>query len=217
MRKYKYVLLDLDGTLIYSHLGIFSCFRKVLQKRGLPSPTDEELKKCVGPSLYYSFKNFFDMTDEEAWAATREYREEYGKTGVYENEPIEGAIEALQAMKTHGYILALATSKPQPYAEKIAQRLGFVPYLSVLVGCGFDGSFPTKADVVEEAMRRLGARAEECLMVGDRKYDIEGAREKGVDGALLKIGYGEEGEETLCNPDYVFNNFADLTAFLSEK
>lgn len=217
MRKYKYVLLDLDGTLIYSHPGIFSCFRKVLKKRGLPSPTDEELRKCIGPSLYHSFKYFFDMTDEEAWEATREYRVEYGLTGVYENEPIEGALEALKAMTAHGYILALATSKPQPYAEQIAQRLGFTPYLTVLVGCGFDGSFPTKADVVAEAVRQLGAPTEECLMVGDRKYDIEGAREKGVDGALLKIGYCEDGEEGLCKPDYVFNNLADLTAFLSEK
>ena len=81
MKKYKYVLFDLDGTLVYSHPGIFACFRYALEKMGRELPSDEELRPCVGPSLMYSFQNFFKMTEAEATEATRLYRERYTVLG----------------------------------------------------------------------------------------------------------------------------------------
>ncbi len=215
MRQYKYILLDLDGTLIYSHPGIFSCFRHALAEMGRENPTDEALRPVIGPSLFYSFTTFFGMNEEDARRAVALYREKYMVTGVWENTPVEGALAALQALQAAGYILALATSKPLIMAEKIVEKHGFSRYLTVTVGCGMDGSLPTKAAVIEEAMRQLGAAKEDCLMIGDRHYDVEGAREMGVDCALLKIGgYADEAELYGCGAKYVFADFTDLTAFL---
>ncbi|MBE5739283.1 MAG: HAD family hydrolase [Clostridiales bacterium] len=214
MRKYKYLLFDLDGTLIYSHMGIWNCFRYAMQEMGYPEPQEEDLKKCIGPSLEYSFATFFGMDEASAKKATAKYREQYKVTGVWENEPIEGALEALKSLKEAGYIMALATSKPLVFAEKISARWGFAPYLAAEIGCGIDGSLPTKADVVREAMKQLNAKAEECLMVGDRFYDVEGARACGVDCAMLRVGYAPEEEYEACNPAYVFKNFEELVNFL---
>ncbi len=215
MRKYKYILLDLDGTLIYSHPGIFSCFRYAMRKMGREIPTDEELRSVIGPSLFYSFTTFFGMNEEDATKAVALYREEYAVTGMWENEKISGAAEGLKRLWEEGYILALATSKPIIPAEKIVQRHGFAPYLTVSVGSGFDGSLPTKASVIEEAMKRLNAAKEECLMVGDRYYDAEGAAEMGIDCALLKAGgYADEEELYSCGAKYVFEGFKDLVEFL---
>lgn len=216
MRKYKYILFDLDGTLIRSHPGIFSCIRHALSVMGRPQPTEEELRKCVGPSLVYSFSNFFGMSQADAERATAIYREQYAKTGVYENHPFEGVQETLKGLQEHGYILALATSKPQVFADVITQRFGLNEYLTVRVGCGLDGSLPTKASVIAEAVKRLGAEKADCLMIGDRRQDAMGAKEVGVDCALLKLGYAEEGEIEECEPAFVFNDFADLSAFLTE-
>ncbi len=205
----------MDGTLIYSHPGIFSCFRHALRAMGREIPADEQLFPCIGPSLHYSFSNFFQMNEEDADRAVKLYREEYVKTGVYENTPIAGSLKALATLQREGYILALATSKPLPMAETITKKHGFAPYLSVSVGSGLDGSFPTKASVVEEAMRQLHATKEACLMVGDRYYDVEGASELGVDCALLKIGgYATEEELYTCGAKYVFADFEELTDFL---
>ena len=214
MRKYKYILFDLDGTLIYSHPGIFGCIRYALKELGLPAPKQEQLEKCIGPSLMYSFQNYFGLDEETAREATRKYREEYSKTGVYQNEPIEGVLETLKALKEKGYVMAMATSKPKIYADIIAERWGFDRYLSAQVGSGIDGSFPTKASVITEAMRQLGAPREETLMVGDRFHDLEGARENGVDCALLAVGYAEEGEIEREKPEYAFDDFWALGEFL---
>jgi phosphoglycolate phosphatase len=201
--------------LTYSHPGIYGCIRYALQQLNLGEPKLEQLRRCIGPSLMYSFQNYFGLDEEMAKLATAKYRERYAVEGWAENAPIEGALETLKALKQAGYKLAMATSKPLIYAAKIAQKFGFSPYLDAEVGSGIDGSFPTKASVIKEAMRRLGASADECLMIGDRIHDAEGAKENGVDCALLKVGYAENEEEfTLSAPEYVFEDFAQLQAFL---
>lgn len=215
MRKYKYILFDLDGTLTHSHPGIYACIRYALEEMGREEPKEEQLRKCIGPTLMYSFRNYFGMDEETAKIATAKYRERYAVKGLFENEPIEGALDCLRALREAGYVLAMATSKPSVFALQISKKFGFSPYLAEEVGCGIDGSLPTKADVIAEAMRRLGATAEECLMVGDRKHDAEGAKLCGVDCAMLKVGYAENEEEFISSaPEYVFDGFAELQAFL---
>ena len=98
--------------------------------------------------------------------------------------------------------------------QKIAEYFDFAKYFTVLVGCGLDGSLPTKADVIEEVVRRLGAEKEKCLMVGDRKHDVEGAKIAGVDCVLLNVGYAEAGEADLCQPTYEWQDYAELLAKL---
>lgn len=214
MRKYRYLLFDLDGTLIYSHPGIYACIRYALKALNLPEPKEEQLHKCIGPSLMYSFQNYFGLDEAHAAEATAKYREEYARTGVYENRPIEGALDALRRLSEAGYVSALATSKPKRYADLIAERWGFSAYLCEQVGPGMDGSLPTKAAVIREAMRLLGTKAEECLMIGDRVHDWEGAQENGLDCALLEVGYAEEGEIERIQPTYAFRDFAELEQFL---
>jgi phosphoglycolate phosphatase len=156
------------------------------------------------------------MSKEDAVIATAKYRERYKDIGLWENEPMEGVLEGLKALKEAGYVLAMSTSKPKIFADQIAEKFGFSPYFSVQVGCGLDGSFPTKASVIAETMRQLSASKEECLMVGDRFHDADGAKENGVDCALLEIGYAEDGEIKEAKPEYVFADFTALTTFLTK-
>ena len=201
MKKYKWLLFDLDGTLIFSHPGIFSCMRLALQEMNEPlNPTDEFLRQTVGPPLEYTFEHIFGMETSRALEATKAYRRHYAKTGVLQNELIPGALEMLISLKNAGYILGMATSKPQRFADQIATRLGIDQYFTQIVGCGLNGELPTKSDVVREAIARLGADKEATLMIGDRFHDYDGATENGIDCALVDVGYAEEGEIERCAP-----------------
>ena len=216
MRKYRCILFDLDGTLTHSHPGIYACIRYALKEMGKEEPTMEKLRLCVGPTLMYSFQNYFGLPEEEARTATALYRKRYAVEGMWENAPIEGALETLKILKEAGYKLAMATSKPLVFAAQIAKKFEFSKYFDVEVGSGMDdGTLPTKASVIAEAMKQLGAKREECLMVGDRKHDAEGAKENDVDCALLKVGYAENEEEFLsAAPRSVFEDFEELKTFL---
>ena len=215
MKKYKWLLFDLDGTLIYSHEGISACMRHALKAMGESvNPTDDELRKTIGPPLEFTFSHFFGMDEKRAVEATKKYREQYRQTGVYQNTLVAGAKEALERLKNKGYALAMATSKPTPFALKIAEKHGIKEYFQEIVGCGLDGSLPTKSAVVAEAIARLKADKENTLMIGDRKHDIEGANANGISTAIVNVGYAEIGEFDGVKPAYLFDNFEELVAFL---
>lgn len=214
-KNYEYLLFDLDGTLTYSHEGIYNCMRHALRETGKPEPTDEQLRACVGPPLDYSFGVIFGFPETEIAEGVKKYRERYSTVGLFENEPIAGARECLSRLKGAGYGLALATSKPCAFAVRIAEKFGFSPYLDAIAGSGLDGSLNTKAAVIEEALRLLGAKDKKrCLMIGDRKHDAEGARACGVDFAALDVGYAEAGELKRENPAYYLRSFAELENLL---
>ena len=214
MKNYKYLLFDLDGTLTYSHPGIYNCIRYALEAFGRPQPTEKQLRACVGPPLTYSFSEIFGMSEEETEAAVKKYRERYADKGLFENEPIPGAAELLASLKQKGYVQAIATSKPKIFAERIADKFNFTPFLDAVAGSGTDGSFPTKGSVIREAMRLLRAEKELCLMLGDRRQDAEGARECDIDFAGFSGGYAEPGELEAEAPAFLFSDFEELRARL---
>ena len=194
---YHYIFFDLDGTLTDSKEGIFKSVRYALEKLGRPVPGDDILTLFVGPPLADSFMNFCGMTRPEADEAVRIFRERYAVKGLFENAAVPGGPELLRRLKERGYVLALASSKPESLCVPICERFGFTPSLAVVTGSPPVGDW-TKADVIRETMRRLGLTEEqkpEILMVGDRKFDVLGAKECGIDCAGVEFfGYAAPGE-----------------------
>ena len=178
---YRYILFDLDGTLTDSREGIFNSVRYSLEKLGYEVPPYETLLRFVGPPLQDSFERYCGMTAAEAWHAVEVFRERYEVVGWAENKAADGVVEMMRSLKEHGCALAIASSKPERSVIPIAEKFGFMPYLTA--ACGSDGKNEAKADVIRAALQRLGvdkAEMAQTVMVGDRKFDVEGAAECGL-------------------------------------
>lgn len=208
--KIKNLLFDLDGTLIDSFPGISNCFKYALEKMGETIPSDEFLKKCLGPPLDYSFREFFNMDEANISEGVRLYRERYRVKGVYEFTPLAGAKECLEKLNKAGFNILLATSKPEPFAKKILRQMGADTYFSVICGSDFDVLLKNKTDVINEALRRGNISREESCMIGDRKYDIVGAKNCGLRSVGIKVGFAEEGELEESGADIVVKDFNEL-------
>ena len=182
-KKYKFILFDLDGTLTDSREGIFNCIRYALEKMGEPVPDEDILRGFIGPPLADSFIKYCDFDNIRARQAVTLFRERYAPIGKFENAAAPGMPELCEKLYQNGYILALASSKPESMCRPICEKFGFAPFLREITGSPPYDDW-NKIQVIQEAMRRLKLNLEDksqTVMIGDRKYDVEGARECGLD------------------------------------
>lgn len=209
--KYKYIFLDLDGTLTDSKPGIINCIKYALGKMNELIPPEEELNKYVGPPLYVSFTSFNGFDDERARLAIKYYRERFGTVGLFENRAFDGAETFLQRLTANARIPVLATSKPLVYADAIIKKYGLRPYFKVISGAELYGTRDNKYEVIEYAIEQLGSPdRSKILMVGDRKHDILGAKKSGIDSCGVTFGYAEKGELENAGADYLADTFGEI-------
>lgn len=223
---YQYILFDLDGTLTDPKEGITKSVNHALAAFGKQEEDLSKLEPFIGPPLPDSFKEFYGMSEEEAGRAVKVYRERFSEVGWLENEIYPGIKELLQTLYKQGRYLAVASSKPQVFVEKILKHFEIHKYFQVIVGSELDGTRYKKEEVVEEALRQLrnlGSKKGELpkldetntAMVGDRKFDIEGAKAYGLSSIAVSYGYAPEGELKEAAPTCIVDSVEDLTRILS--
>ncbi|MCI6055167.1 HAD hydrolase-like protein [Dysosmobacter sp.] len=214
---YHYIFFDLDGTLTDSKEGILNCLRYALEKMGRPVPPTETLLNFIGPPLQDSYMEYCGFTEEEALEGIRLFRERYAPIGKFENAAAPGMPELCARLKERGFVLALASSKPEEMCVPICEKFGFAPSMAAITGSPPVGDW-SKADVIRETMRRLGlteADKPAILMVGDRKFDVLGARECGIDCVGVEFfGYAAPGELAQAGAVAVVRTAEELEAFL---
>ena len=211
------VLFDLDGTLTDSREGIVNSVKYAIEKLGGPMPDQQTLLKFIGPPLQDSFMEYCGYDAETAAWGVDIFRERYVPIGQYENMAAPGMKEVLERLKARGYVLALASSKPEKLCLSICERFGFTQSLQTIVGSPIGADWQ-KADVIREVMRRLGlteADKPSMLMVGDRKYDVLGAAECGLPCVGVEFfGYAAPGELAQAGAAAVVHTAAELETYI---
>lgn len=219
MTEWKYILVDLDGTITDSRCGITNCIKYVLDALERPIPAEQELLKFIGPPLVVGFQENLGMTREEAVWATEKYRERYNTIGLFEAAIYPGIAEVLAMLQRQGKIISLATSKPEETSVRILEHFGLLSYFKETTGATMDGSRDSKEDVIREALRRLHVTEEEkdqVLMIGDRRQDIKGAKACGISSLGVYYGFAEPGELEAAGADYVVQDMEELKHFFDK-
>ena len=214
----KYLLFDLDGTLTDPKVGICTCAQYALKAMGIDEPDLDKLEPFIGPPLKDSFMNFYHMSEEQAEAAIAKYRERFADVGIFENKVYDGIPEMLKNLQVNGMELAVASSKPEVFVERILEHFGIRKYFKAVVGSELDGTRVNKDEVIEEALRRLfdgkPAQKELMYMIGDRCFDVKGARTHGIESVGVTYGYGSMEEMREAKADYIVRTVAELHSFL---
>lgn len=195
------MLFDLDGTLTDSAPGITASLAETFARLGRPVPDEAHLLGYVGPPLLDSFRTFAGMNPDEVLQAADVYRSIASETGsdLHNNAVFPGLRGVLSRLRDAGVPIAIATSKPESRARRILEHFKLTDYFTVIAGASDDEVRSSKADVVAEALRRLGEQGvdlEHTVMVGDRSHDVIGAAEHGVPTILVEWGYGSPAEAT---------------------
>lgn len=214
----EYLLFDLDGTLTDPKEGITTCVQYALKSFEIDEPDLDKLEPFIGPPLKDSFKTYYNMTDEQAEEAVTKYRERFQDTGIFENELYGGIHDLLRSLKSKGMHLAVASSKPTVFVERILKHFKIDKYFEVVVGSELDGTRVNKAEVMLEALHRFfgdkPVQFDKVYMIGDRKYDIDGARTLRIESVGVAYGYGSMEELKEAKADYIVKSVAELKKFL---
>lgn len=227
----KYVLFDLDGTLTDPMVGITTCVQYALAAAGIEEPDLQKLTPFIGPPLKQSFMEFYGFSNEKAEQAVEKYRERFKDVGIFENEVYEGIPKLLSSLKKEGMLLSVASSKPEVFVKRILTHFSIDSYFDAVVGSELDGRRTDKKEVVAEALKRLyekdaemaeieetalfdAAKGKRTYMVGDRKFDIIGAKAEDVISVGVTYGYGSEEELLAEKPDFLAHSVDELKEIL---
>ena len=187
------IYFDLDGTLTDPKPGITRSIQYALGKLDRAAPTEDELTWCIGPPLHASLKKLLG-TDELADRALLLYRERFADIGIFENQIYPGIEDTLSALARSGRRLFVATSKAYVFAERIIDHFKLRVYFERVFGAELDGRHSDKTDLLGHALQSTGVDPSQAMMIGDRSYDMIGARNNGMTAIGVLYGYGSEAE-----------------------
>ena len=213
----KAILFDLDGTLIDSSEGITRSAQYALAHFGIEEPDLEKLYFFIGPPLVDTFMEHYGFSKEKAVEAVAVYRERYQDIGIFECSLYPGVRECIEELRRRGYMIGMASSKPEVSCKRILEHFGILGMFDDVVGATFDGRIDSKEEVLNEVMRRWSdiPRDEMCL-IGDTMFDIEGANKAGVPSIAVSFGFGDVDEMVKAGAKTVVDDLRQLPGVIEE-
>lgn len=218
MKNYDVIIFDLDGTLIDTGIGVINSTTYALNKFNIEVTDKKELYKFMGPPLEDSFKDFFGFSPQKAKVAVEYYRDYYKDKGIFESSVYDGMEKLLSDLKRNGKIIILATSKTEVFAKQILDHLGLAKYFSFIAGSCLDGTRSAKDELITYALEKCGiADKTKAVMIGDRKYDVIGAKKAGIDCIGVLFGYGSREELQNVGADYIAQTVSSIGKIILGK
>lgn len=208
--KQNIILFDLDGTLTDSMEGVIRSVQYMQEKMNREIWSFDDLRFIVGPPLIQSFTGEFGMELELAEKAVEVFRERYSTIGLFENKVFPGIVELLEDLKGKGKRMAVATSKKEELAVEILEHFDIAKYFEVIGGDKREVGRDNKARVIDYVLETMQAEKGDVIMVGDRKFDINGAHDIGIPCIAVEYGYGDRAEFEEHGADYIAATTEDV-------
>lgn len=208
----KAVIFDFDGTLCDTGVGVKKSAKYALEAFNIPCPDWEELDFFIGPPLMVTFQERFNQTASDSEKLVQKYRERYTNIGLYESEFYQNIPALLKTLKSQGVKLGIASSKPKNYVEELLIKADLINLFDYVSAVSFTADCETKASIITRCLSELQVEPNDALMVGDRFYDIDGAREVGVESIGVLWGFGSKFELIESGATYVIESPADIEA-----
>lgn len=207
----KNIFFDLDGTITDSREGIINGIEYALRYFEMEAGDRKYLEKFIGPPLSESFRNEYNFDEKQVEIAVQKYREYYSVKGLKENKLYDGLKELIIDLEKHNRNVILATAKPQIFSEEILEFFKIKQYFKFISGATMDNSRNQKSDIIKYAIDSLKiTNLEECIMIGDRQYDIIGAKENNIKSIGVTYGFGSEKELKQAGANYIAHNAQEI-------
>ena len=205
----KYILFDLDGTLINSLPLIKKTFQKVFAEMNIPWNNGEVLK-TIGLPLRQICQEFAGDRNENCFKLYQTYqREEHAVlTKLY-----PGTLETMQTLQSKGYTLGLVTSKRRTMVDEELIFTGLSEFFTISVTVNDTAKPKPEPDPVWKALELLNARPDQTIYIGDSWYDLLAGQRAGVMTAGVTWGMASKEELAEYKPDLIFDSWDEILEY----
>ncbi|MCU6760891.1 5'-nucleotidase [uncultured Roseburia sp.] len=217
-RQYDYIFWDLDGTIMDTFEGISAGLQYALAFFGIRETDESIIRTFIGPPLRDSIPQRYALDRYQTEVAVEKYREFYEDGGMFLCRPYPGVVKVLEKLKKQGYRQIVTSSKPEVMCRKILEKFKLTDFFDAIVGASLDGKIDTKQEVLEEAFRRMSLNdRSRVVLIGDTKYDAQGARLAGI--ACIGITYGFGSRQDFCEyePAAVFDSIEEAEGYINKN
>ena len=160
--------------------------------------------------MLVTFQERFNQSVTDAEKLVKKYRERYTNIGLYESEFYNGIPQLIKDLKSQGFKLGIASSKPINYVEELLIKADLQTYFDYISAVSFNADCESKQSILERCLNELGVEPNDAIMVGDRFYDMDGARGAGVDSVGVLWGFGSKFELIESGATYVVDKIQDI-------
>lgn len=181
----RVLIFDLDGTLIDSRADLAASGNHARNAVGLPALPLSQVVGYVGDGVDKLIERLVPATEKRA-AAKQAFEAHYHDHCCDATRPFDGLVEALDHLRSHGWLLAVATNKPDAFTHAILRGCGIADRFAAVRG----GDGPRKPDPgqLRSILQELGGDAAQSWMIGDHHTDIRAGRAAGC--RVLFCGWG---------------------------
>jgi len=211
------LFFDFDGTIADSEVGIVNSIKYFVNKLGLRPLSDDQYRLFIGPALTDSLHKYYpEMNEAAVQEAIKTYQEFYTKDGIFQLTLYPGIEAALTQLQASGYVLNIASAKPEGMIKEITAKFNLEHYFKGQYGATLDERIrSTKTQVLQYALQQSGAD-QSSLMIGDRDTDMVGGRDNGLRTIGVTYGFGSAAELEQAQATVIVTQPADLDAAVSK-
>ena len=215
--SYKAVLFDMDGTLLDTLEDLRDSTNHVLRQMGYPERSLEEMRRFVGNGAEKQIRRAVpEGTNEEkimeVLTAYRAYYQDHCqiKTRVY-----DGLLNMLSELKAKGIKLAVVSNKPDSAVQKLSREY-FGDRMDFAVGPSDGVRCKPYPDMVEAALRALGAEKKDAVFVGDSEVDVQTGLNAGLPVIAVSWGFRPREVVIAAGAEKIADNASELKQYILE-
>ncbi|MEE3938323.1 HAD-IIIA family hydrolase [Pseudomonas viridiflava] len=217
MRHYDLLIFDWDGTLADSIGRIIESMRTAAIGGGMEGRDDESIKGIIGLGLPEAIRTLYpSITANDLIDFRQRYADCYMAMDSVPSRLFEGVSESIQAFRDEGYRLAVATGKARRGLDRVLKANAWLDFFDITRAADETASKPDPL-MLHEIMAHCDVAPERSLMIGDSSFDLQMARNAGMDS--VAVGYGAQSLDSLraYEPRLAIEHFSELRTWLNRR